>query len=98
MDAARAALLRLLIDAAQTPRVRIIARNAGRDRRPTREAGERLLPGVLEEAHAERPQGGLRRIAHKPAGAIAVVAVPVPAPCGQVDRVPWLPVVPDSIH
>src|SRR5262245_37408858 len=50
VNAARAPLLRLQIDAPEAARVGIVARDAARDRRTWREAGERLVAGILEEA------------------------------------------------
>src|SRR5205085_12499023 len=94
----RAALARLDVDAAEAACIRVVALNATRDLRLRRQPVERLVPRILDDAHAERPQRRLRRIAHEAAGPVAVVAVAMPAPGGQMDRIPRLPVVANAVH
>src|SRR4051812_48195866 len=97
MDSARAALLGLRREAAQATRVRIVARDAAGKFRLRGQLVEGRVAGVLDEAHAERPERGLRGIAHESARLVPVVAVAVPAPGGNMDRVPGLPGVTDAV-
>ena len=52
---------------------------------------------VLEKAHAERPERRLGRVAHEAARLVAIVAMAMPAPRRNVNRVPCLPVVADAV-
>jgi len=52
-----------------------------------------VVAAVLDQAHAERPEHRLGGVAHEARGLLAVVAVPMPAPRRNVDRVPRLPFV-----
>src|SRR5205814_2805309 len=97
VDAARAAFLRFYLEAPQTPRIGVVAGNAAGKLRLRRQLRERRAAGVLNEAHAERPERGLGRIAHEAARLVAVVAMPVPAPRGNMDRVPRLPLVTHAV-
>ena len=94
-------LRRFFVSAASAPQAARV-----RDRRPagrSLNAGfggsfvERLVAAVLDQAHAERPEHRLGRVAHEAPGLVAVVAVAVPAPRRDVDRVPGLPVVAHAV-
>src|SRR5213075_1883358 len=90
---AAAALLRLRREPSQPACIRVVALRAFVERGLRRQLGEGLVATVLDEAHAERPEHRLRRIAHEARTLRAVVARAVPAPRRNVYRVPGLPVV-----
>src|SRR5437762_1687740 len=93
VNAAAAALSRFLGEAPEAARIRVIAFGAVAESRTRRQIAHLFVAAILEQAHAERPQHRLRGVAHEARRLFTVVAVAMPAPGGQVDRVPRLPFV-----
>ena len=68
------------LEAAQAACVGVVPRDAAGEFRARRQLGEGLVAGVLDQAHAEGPERGLRRIAHEAAG------IQAPGSLESIDR------------